>query len=73
MEEQHQISEKGKNFVNQETYELHQALLMQITESEKYNLIRETIDNNIFMFLKYMETYQQPFNDFLRLVVNLQT
>jgi hypothetical protein len=46
---------------------------MQITESEKSKLIRETIDNNIFMFLKYMETYQQPFNDFLRLVVNLQT
>jgi hypothetical protein len=70
---QHHISEKGKNFINQETYELHQSLLMQVTESERQQLIRLTIDNNIFMFLKYMETYQPPFSDFLKIVVGLDS
>ncbi len=54
---QHGITEKGRNFVGQETYELHQDLLMRITEAERAQLIREAIESNIYMFLKYMETY----------------
>ena len=46
---------------------------MQVTESERQQLIRLTIDNNIFMFLKYMETYQPPFSDFLKIVVGLDS
>ena len=46
---------------------------MQVTETERDNLIRETIDNNIFMLLKYMETYQPPFPEFLKLVVGLES
>ena len=46
---------------------------MQVTETERQKLIRDTIDNNIFMFLKYMETYQPPFSDFLKIVVGLES
>jgi hypothetical protein len=46
---------------------------MQVTESDRQQLIRLTIDNNIFMLLKYMETYQPPFSDFLKIVVGLES
>ena len=66
------ISEKGRIFVNQKTYDLQQALLMPMTEEERKKLIRDTIDTNLFLFLEYMEGYQSPSNDFLRIVVGLQ-
>jgi hypothetical protein len=46
---------------------------MQVTEAERHQLIRETIDNNIFMFLKYMEIYKPPFPEFLKIFVGLQS
>ncbi len=65
-------SEKGRLFVSQKTYDLQQALLMQLTEEERTKLIKDTIDTNLFLFLEYMEEYQAPSNDFLRIVVGLQ-
>jgi hypothetical protein len=59
-------------FVNQKTYELHQALLMTIEEAERVALIKSTIDSNLFLFLEYMETFQMPSVDFLKVVVGLK-
>jgi hypothetical protein len=58
-------------FVYQKTYDLHQSLLAPMTEEERANLIKSTIASNIFLFLEYMETYQLPSNDFLKIVVGL--
>jgi hypothetical protein len=71
-EEEKMNSEKGRLFVSQKTYDLQQALLMQLNEDERKNLIKETIETNLFLFLEYMEEYQAPSNDFLRIVVGLQ-
>jgi hypothetical protein len=49
------ISEKGRMFVNQKTYDLHQALLMPMNEEERVSLVKATIDSNLFLFLEYME------------------
>ena len=67
------ITEKGKTYVNQETFELNHALLMLRTESERQQLIKDTIDSNIFTFLKYMETYKEPFPGFLKVVIDLKS
>jgi hypothetical protein len=67
------ISERGRAFINEKTYQLHQALLMPMSEDERKRLIKETIDTNIFLFLEYMEGYQLPSNDFLEIVVGLQS
>jgi hypothetical protein len=64
-------SEKGLTFVSQKTHDLHQALLMPMTEDERAALIKDTIDRNLFLFLEYMESFQMPSGDFLRIVVNL--
>jgi hypothetical protein len=72
-EEDRLISEKGRAFINEKTYQLHQALLMPMSEDERKRLIKETIDTNIFLFLEYMEGYQLPSNDFLEIVVGLQS
>ncbi len=45
---------------------------MQLNEDERTKLIKDTIDTNLFLFLEYMEEYQAPFNDFLKIVVGLQ-
>ena len=49
------ISEKGRMFVNQKTYDLHEALLMPMNEEERISLVKATIDSNLFLFLEYME------------------
>jgi hypothetical protein len=56
-EEEKQNSEKGRLFVSQKTYDLQQALLMQLNEEERTKLIKDTIDTNLFLFLEYMEEY----------------
>jgi hypothetical protein len=56
-EEEKLNSEKGRLFVSQKTYDLQQALLMQLNEEERTKLIKETIDTNLFLFLEYMEEY----------------
>ena len=66
LEQEHLISEKGRMFVNQKTYDLHQALLMPMTEEERATLVKATIDSNLFLFLEYMEGHQLPSNDFSR-------
>ena len=71
-EQERLISERGRIFVSQKTYDLQQALLMPMTEEERKKLIKNTIDTNLFLFLEYMEGYQSPSNDFLRIVVGLQ-
>jgi hypothetical protein len=71
-EQERLISERGRIFVNQKTYDLQQALLMPMTEEERKKLIKDTIDTNLFLFLEYMEGYQSPSNDFLKIVVGLQ-
>jgi hypothetical protein len=59
-------------FVSQKTFDLHQALLAPVTEEDRVKLIKSTIESNIFIFLEYMETYQLPSNDFLKIVVSLK-
>ena len=45
---------------------------MPMTEEERQRLIKDTIDTNLFLFLEYMEGYQSPSNDFLKIVVGLK-
>ena len=45
---------------------------MTMSEEERKKLIKETIDQNLYLFLEYMEGYQSPSNDFLKIVVGLQ-
>jgi hypothetical protein len=59
-------------FVGQKTYELHQSLLMPMNEEERSRLIKSTIENNLYLFLEYMESYQLPSNDFLKVIVALR-
>jgi hypothetical protein len=56
-EQERIISEKGKLMVDQKTYDLHQALLMPMGEIERKQLIKDTVDTNLFLFLEYMEGY----------------
>ncbi len=58
--------------LNQKTYDFHQALLMPMAEDERVRLIKDSINSNIFLFLEYMESYQLPSNDFLRIVVSMK-
>jgi hypothetical protein len=58
--------------VSQKTYELHQSLLMPMNEEERSRLIKSTIENNLYLFLEYMESYQLPSNDFLKVIVALR-
>ena len=51
------ISEKGKLLVNQKIYDLHQTLLTPMGEIERKQLIKDTVDTNLFLFLDYMEGY----------------
>ncbi len=66
-----QMSEKGINILGQKTYELQQALLMPMEENERWSLIKDSIEKNLYLFLEYMEGYPTPFNDFLKIVVSL--
>jgi hypothetical protein len=52
-------------FADQKTHDLHQALLMPMERAERAELIKSTIDSNLFLFLEYMECYQMPSDDFL--------
>jgi hypothetical protein len=58
--------------VSQKAYELHQSLLMPMNEEERSRLIKSTIENNLYLFLEYMESYQLPSNDFLKVIVALR-
>ena len=58
--------------MSQKTYELHQSLLMPMNEEERSRLIKSTIENNLYLFLEYMESYQLPSNDFLKVIVALR-
>ncbi len=58
--------------LNKKTYDLHQSLLMPMTEDERIKLIKDSINSNIFLFLEYMESYMLPSNDFLRIVVSMK-
>jgi hypothetical protein len=71
-EDEKQISEKGRMFVSEKTFDLHQALLMPMCETERENLIKDTIDTNLYLFLEYMENYQSPWNGFLDIIVGLK-
>ncbi len=57
LEEERLNSEKGQIFINQKTYELQQALLMPMTESERTKLIKDTIESNLYLLLDYMGNY----------------
>ncbi len=46
---------------------------MPMTEEERTHLIKDTIESNLYLLLDYMEGYQQPSNDFLRILVSLQS
>jgi hypothetical protein len=72
IEKEQLISEKGRMLLNQKTYDLHQSLLMPMTEDERVKLIKDSINSNIFLFLEYMESYMLPSNDFLRIVVSMK-
>ena len=43
-----------------------------MTEEERLTLIKTTINSNLYLFLEYMESYQLPSNDFLKIVVALE-
>ncbi len=58
-------------FADQKTHDLHQVLLMPMERAERAELIKSTIDSNLFLFLEYMECYQMPSDDFLKIVVGL--
>jgi hypothetical protein len=45
---------------------------MPLAEDDRVKFIKESIESNIFLFLEYMETYQLPSNDFLKIVVGLK-
>jgi hypothetical protein len=45
---------------------------MPMTEEERLMLIKTTINSNLYLFLEYMESYQLPSNDFLKIVVALE-
>ncbi len=45
---------------------------MPMNEDERVKLIQSTIDNNLYLFLEYMESYQLPSNDFLKIIVGLK-
>ncbi len=44
---------------------------MPMDQAERVALIKSTIDSNLFLFLEYMESYQMPTSDFLKVVVGL--
>ncbi len=43
-----------------------------MTHDERVALIRTSIEQNLYLFLEYMETSQVPSDDFLRIIVGLQ-
>ncbi len=45
---------------------------MPLNHEERVSLIRESIDQNLFLFLEYMEDGQMPFDDFLKIIIGLQ-
>jgi len=53
--------EKAQRFTNQLIPDLHRALLTPQTENERAELIQQKIDDNLFLFLVYMENYEPPF------------
>ncbi len=63
--------ERAQRYTNQLIPDLHRALLTPQTEKERAALIKAKIDDNLFLFLDYMENYEPPFQDFLRIVVDL--
>lgn len=71
-EEQLSYEEKGKYFVAQKTNELQQSLLMQMSREDRASLIEESINQNLWMFLEYMEKQQEPSGDFLEIIIDLK-
>jgi hypothetical protein len=67
------MTEKGRIILNKKTDDLQQALLMATNEEERTKLIKDTIRTNLFLFLQFMENYPSPSNDFLKIVVSLET
>jgi hypothetical protein len=63
--------EKGKYFVAQKTNELQQSLLMPMTKEERTALIEDSITQNLWLFLEYMEKQQAPSADFLEIIIGL--
>lgn len=55
-----------------EIAELDRLLLNATTETEHIELIREKIEENIFVFCEYMETMKPRARDFLRKIVDLR-
>jgi hypothetical protein len=45
---------------------------MPMNEEERSRIIKSTIENNLYLFLEYMESYQLPSNDFLKVIVALR-
>jgi hypothetical protein len=45
---------------------------MPMSEIERKQLIKDTVDTNLYLFLEYMEGYQSPWPDFLEIVVGLK-
>ena len=43
-----------------------------MNEEERSKFIKQTIENNLYLFLEYMESYQLPSNDFLKIIVGLK-
>ncbi len=41
-------------------------------EEERANIIKETIDDNLYLLLEYMDTQQQPTPDFLAILIKIQ-
>jgi hypothetical protein len=63
--------EKGKYFVAQKTNELQQSLLMPMTKEERTALIEDSITQNLWLFLEYMEKQQALSADFLEIIIGL--
>jgi hypothetical protein len=45
---------------------------MPLNHDERVSLIKDAIDQNLFLFLEYMESSQMPFEAFLRIIIDLQ-
>ena len=65
------VMEKALRFSNQLIPDLHRALLIPLTEKETASLIEAKINDNLYLFLEFMENYDPPFPNFLNMVVEL--
>ena len=56
----------------QKTNELQQSLLMPMSREERACLIEDSINQNLWLFLEYMEKQQAPSADFLEIIIDLK-